>query len=40
MIANSPPLDQYTLARLREADPVVQHDRAFCALFDGSTLDH
>jgi hypothetical protein len=39
MIANSPPLDQYTLARLREADPVVQHYRAFCALFDWSTLD-
>jgi hypothetical protein len=40
MIANSPPLDQSTLARLREADPVVQHYRAFFALLDWSTMDH
>jgi hypothetical protein len=40
MIPNPPPLDQYTLACLREADPVVQHYRAFFALFDWCQIDH
>ena len=39
MIPNPQPLDQYTLACLREADPVVQHYRAFFALFDWSAID-
>src|SRR5260370_7362884 len=40
MIPNPQPLDQYTLACLREADPVVQHYRAFFALLEWSTVDH
>ena len=40
MIPKPRPLDQYTLACLREADPVVQHYRAFFALLDWSHLDH
>jgi hypothetical protein len=40
MIANSRPLDQYTLDCLREADPVVQHYRTFFALLDWSSLDY
>ncbi len=39
MIPNARPLDQYTLMCLRDADPVVQHYRAFFALLDWSTLD-
>ena len=39
MIAEPRPLDQYTLTLLREADPVVQHYRAFFALFDWNEID-
>ncbi len=39
MITNPRPLDQYTLACLREADPVVQHYRAFFDLLDWSSLE-
>ncbi len=39
MIPNPRPLDQYTLACLREVDPVVQHYRAFFALLEWRILD-
>ena len=39
MIPNPRPLDQYTLGCLCEADPVLQHYRAFFALLDWSHLD-
>ncbi len=39
MIAELRPLDQYTLSCLREADPVVQHYRAFFAHLDWSQMD-
>ncbi|TME07711.1 MAG: hypothetical protein E6I80_11205 [Chloroflexi bacterium] len=39
MIAEPPSLDQYTLTCLREADPVVQHYRAFFALLNWNEID-
>ncbi len=39
MITEPPSLDQYTLTCLREADPVVQHYRAFFALLDWNEID-
>ena len=39
MIAEPLSLDQYTLACLREADPVVQYYRAFFAFLDWSNVE-
>ena len=39
MIAEPRLLDQYTLSCLREADPVVQHYRAFFAHLDWTQID-
>ncbi len=39
MIPEPPSLDQYTLTCLHEADPVVQHYRAFFGLLDWSGID-
>ncbi len=39
MIAEPRALDQYTLSCLREADPMVQHYRAFFAHLDGTQID-
>ena len=39
MIAEPRALDQYTLSWLREADPMVQHSRAFFAHLDGTQID-